>query len=178
MADHLQKPIKVLGHLYEKRDIYQIVLSWVDEEGKRQRKSQSTGLKVKGNKKRAEEIMKQAIKDTAKLLSEKPKKEDVLFADFMENWLESMRKEVKMTTFGGYQYNVQTAIVPYFRKRGTLLRELTAVDVNDFYDAMLENVKATTANTYAHLEFNSKLAAANAMTWIDKTPMGSQAIGI
>lgn len=31
---------------------------------------------------------------------------------------------------------------------------------------------AITANTYAHLEFNSKLASASAMTWIDKTSMG------
>ena len=30
---------------------------------------------------------------------------------------------------------------------------------------------AITANTYAHLEFNSKLASANAMTWIDKTSL-------
>jgi hypothetical protein len=32
---------------------------------------------------------------------------------------------------------------------------------------------AITANTYAHLEFNSKLEAAKAMTWIGKTSLGS-----
>ncbi len=31
---------------------------------------------------------------------------------------------------------------------------------------------AITANTYAHLEFNSKLSSAKAMTWLDKTSMG------
>jgi Site-specific recombinase XerC len=30
---------------------------------------------------------------------------------------------------------------------------------------------AITANTYAHLEFNSKLASAQAMTWIDRTSL-------
>lgn len=30
---------------------------------------------------------------------------------------------------------------------------------------------AITTNTYAHLEFNSKVASANAMTWIDKTSL-------
>ena len=30
---------------------------------------------------------------------------------------------------------------------------------------------AITANTYAHLEFNSKMASANAMTWLDQTSM-------
>jgi len=33
---------------------------------------------------------------------------------------------------------------------------------------------AITANTYAHLEFNSKLASAQAMTWIDKTSLPSE----
>jgi len=31
---------------------------------------------------------------------------------------------------------------------------------------------AITANTYAHLEYNSKLDAANAMSWIEKTTLG------
>ena len=29
-----------------------------------------------------------------------------------------------------------------------------------------------TANTYAHLEYNSKLDAAKAMSWIEKTTLG------
>jgi integrase len=33
---------------------------------------------------------------------------------------------------------------------------------------------AITANLYAHLEFNSKLASAQAMTWIDKTALGAE----
>ena len=32
---------------------------------------------------------------------------------------------------------------------------------------------AITANTYAHLDFNSKLASAQAMSWIDKTSLAS-----
>ena len=33
---------------------------------------------------------------------------------------------------------------------------------------------AITANTYAHLEFSSKLASAQAMTWIDRTALASE----
>lgn len=54
MADHLQKKaIRVSGHLEEKRGIYQMVLSWTDREGKRQRQNKSTGLQTRGDKKRA-----------------------------------------------------------------------------------------------------------------------------
>ena len=44
--------------------------------------------------------------------------EELLFADFMEQWLDVIKPEVKPTTFGGYQMNVQKAIAPYFRKKG------------------------------------------------------------
>ena len=44
----------VAGHLREKRGYYHIVLSYTDENGKRQTPSKFTGLPVKGNKKRAE----------------------------------------------------------------------------------------------------------------------------
>jgi integrase len=33
---------------------------------------------------------------------------------------------------------------------------------------------AITANTYAHLEFKSKVAAAQSMTWIEKTSIGQE----
>jgi len=35
---------------------------------------------------------------------------------------------------------------------------------------------AITANTYAHLEFSSKLASAQAMAWIENTSLGSNLV--
>ena len=43
----------VAGHLREQNGMYQMILSWKDTNGKRRTKSISTGLPVKGNKKRA-----------------------------------------------------------------------------------------------------------------------------
>ena len=48
------------GHLREQNGIYQIVLSWQDENGKRKTKSVSTGLPVQGNKRRAEALLSAA----------------------------------------------------------------------------------------------------------------------
>ena len=50
----------VAGHLREKDGYYHIVLSFVDENGVRKTPSRSTRLPVKGNKKRAEEMLQQA----------------------------------------------------------------------------------------------------------------------
>ena len=157
MADHLRKQIieskkakkiNVSGCLEERNGIYYIMLSWYDETGKRGRKSFSTRLEVKGNKKRADELLNQARKEQITLLKEKPRITNLTFADFMEEWLEAVRRELKPTTFGGYQMNVQRSIVPYFREKGILLEELTADDIMDFYLEKLKSVKAMTVHKY------------------------------
>ena len=53
----------VAGHLREKRGYFHIVLSYTDEHGKRQSTSKTTGLPVKGNKKRAEAMLMEARKE-------------------------------------------------------------------------------------------------------------------
>jgi integrase len=148
-AEHLQtKQIKVAGHLADVRGIYQMKMSWYDPSGERMRKSVSTGLPVKGNKKRAEDMLKDACRDMEERLSRTGNANELLFADFMEQWLEAIRPEIKPTTFGGYQLNVQKAIVPYFRKSGILLCNLTAEDINTFYEAQLLRVKAMTVHKF------------------------------
>jgi integrase len=93
-------------------------------------------------------MLKVAIKEQEALLAQRPNVADLLFADFMEQWLDVIKPEIKLTTFGGYQMNVQKAIAPYFRKRGILLRELTADDINDFYTEQLAHIKATSVHKY------------------------------
>ena len=53
----------VTGHLREKIGVYHIVFNYKDENGKRQTPSKSTGLPVKGNKKKAEQMLREAIKE-------------------------------------------------------------------------------------------------------------------
>jgi len=170
-ADHLQKQyVKVSGHLEEKRGIYQMVLSWTDADGNRQRKSVSTGLKVKGNKKRAEDMLRTARKEQQSIVESMPDASELLFADFMEQWLDVIKPEIKLTTFGGYQMNVKTAIGPWFRDRSILLRDLTADDINEFYADCLEDVKATTVHKY-HANISKALKHAAKKNLIPHTVM-------
>lgn len=163
MADHLQaKKTKVAAHLEEIRGVYHIKLSWSNGEGTRGRKSVSTGLTVKGNKKRAETRLIQLKKEYEAKLENKTNISDLLFADFMEQWLETIKPELKLTTFGGYQMNVQKSIAPYFRKKGTFLQELTADDINEYYANELKRVKATSIHKYhANISKALKFAVQN-----------------
>ena len=177
MADaSTNKKIKVSGHLDERRGNFLIVLNWIDEAGNRERKSVATGLAVKGNKGRALDLLYETKKEQEALLINMPRSDNMLFADFMEKWLEAVRRDtvkpIKSTTFGGYQINVQKVIVPYFRKKGTLLKELTADDINKFYDDQLERgIKGMTATKY-HANISSALKYAVKQNYIPHTIMG------
>ena len=189
MAEHLQtkfyteerksqkqqrEKVRVAGHLAEVRGIYHIKLTWTDDTGKRCRKSISTGLTVKGNKGRAESMLRKACKEQEIIVTldtGKRRPEAMLFADFMEDWLEVIRSEVKLTTFGGYQMNVQKAIVPYFRKKGILLQQLTAEDINDFYTDQLKRVKAMTVHKF-HANISKALKYAVEKDYIPHSVMG------
>lgn len=74
----------VAGHLHEKNGYYYIILNLTDSAGKRKPKWISTGLTIKGNKKRAEQML---MEERRKYANAKTG-DDVLFADFMEQWLE------------------------------------------------------------------------------------------
>jgi hypothetical protein len=187
MAD---KPttIRVTGHLEERMStngknnglFYRMMLAWTDENGERQRKSKTTGLPVKGNKTRAKELLAEAIREQETLINEAIAKREqealsedgtgTLFADFMEHdWLEAVRrgdrranrKKVKPTTFGSYQTNVQKSIAPYFRDKGITLTELTADNVNDFYDYHYDRgvTNKTVLNLHANIVSSLRYAA-------------------
>jgi len=175
-----QKKIEVAGHLQEKRGIYQMALSWKLPDGSRDRKSISTGLPVKGNKKRADAMLRDKCSEMEDLLTLELRDKltaspsdmgNILFADFMEfRWLPVIKTEIKLTTYGGYWLNVTSAIAPWFRERGILLKNLTADDINDFYIEQLQRIKATSVHKY-HANIHKALKYAVEKRWITHSVM-------
>ena len=82
---------------------------YVDEYGKRHTPSKSTGLTVKGNKKRAEKMLSEAraAKEAeleARAIERSTGKAPagtILFTAFLLDWLEMTKKNVEETTYGG-----------------------------------------------------------------------------
>ena len=86
----------VAGHLREQNGMYQMILSWKDTDGKRRTKSISTGLPVKGNKKRAESLLRKTQKEfnpeTMQQVSDLP------VSEYLNRWLrESVMNPVSYT---------------------------------------------------------------------------------
>ena len=158
----------VAGHLREKRGIYHIVLSYTNENGKRQTPSRTTGLPVKGNKKRAEAMLMQARKEKEEELeraimerssTEPESPSDIPFTQFMQDWLEMIRNNVEVTTHAGYSLIVKNKIIPYFDERYPKLKlsEVTPKHIQDYYSYEM-NENGLSPNTIIHRHANIRKA--------------------
>lgn len=151
----------VAGHLREKSGYYYAVLNYTDSLGKRKTKWISTGLTVKGNKKRAEAILMDARRN---FNPEEPKvmNGDILFADYMEKWLDIIKSSVAVPTFASYSTTVKKIVAPYFREKEVTLKNLTAKDIQEFYLSELERVSPSSvihyhANIHKALKYAVKI---------------------
>lgn len=158
----------VAGHLREKSGYYYAVLNYTDSLGKRKTKWISTGLTVKGNKKRAEAILMDARRN---FNPEEPKvmNGDILFADYMEQWLEIIKSSVAVPTFASYSTTVKKIVAPYFRKKEVTLKNLTAKDIQEFYMKELQRVSASSVIHY-HANIHKALKYAVKIDLIDVNP--------
>ena len=154
----------VAGHLREIRGYYHIVLSYTDQNGKRHTPSKSTGLPVKGNKKRAEKMLIEARRDKElELLKMDQSREEeetgLLFTQFMLDWLDMMQSSIEMTTYASYAQCIKKQIVPYFNKTHPNLRlvDLKPKHIQDYYTHEM-NVRGVTANTVIHRHANIRKA--------------------
>ncbi|WHX28467.1 site-specific integrase [Brevibacillus agri] len=145
----------VAGHLQEKKGYFYIVLNYKDECGKRKNKWISTGLSVKGNKKKAEALLIEARKNFE--VPQQVDQENPLFSDFMLQWLEMMKHRIEITTYASYSNAIKGRIAPYFKEKGIRLKELQPKPIQDYYQYELE-VRGVTANTVIHYHANIRKA--------------------
>ena len=136
----------VAGHLQEKKGIYYMVVTYRTPAGQRKTKWASTGLPVKGNKKRAEKLLLEFRKEFTP--DERSLDSDILFSDFMCQWLEITKPTIALTTYASYSNMVRRVIVPYFKKKGITLADLKATDLQAFYMEQLTRVQPNSVIHY------------------------------
>lgn len=142
----------VAGHLREKSGYFYMVLSYKDAVGKRQTKTMKTGLTIKGNKKRAEAMLLEARKEfTAP--TETDVSDEMLFSDYLKSWLEMMKHSLARITYANYRITMYASTIPYFAERQITLRELTAQDIQNYYQWEFD-VRKVKANTVIHKHAN------------------------
>lgn len=98
---------------------------------------------------------------------------NLFFADYIKMYLpltKKRKRHIEDTTYAGYCDNVRYPIEPYFRKNQIRLKELTAQDIQDFYDVQLSRVKSNTVIHY-HAIIRLALCYAHKMGYIKNNPI-------
>lgn len=119
------------GSLQEKSGKYYMVIN-TKENGKRKLKWISTGLPVKGNKRKAEQM----LRETLQALETRPKvtTSDVLFSDYIQVWLNNVRRRVDEVTYQGYEILARRQIIPWFKEKGVKLVDVTVELLQEYVD--------------------------------------------
>lgn len=157
----------VTGSLQVKNGIYYAVLNLKDENGKRKQKWISTGLPIKGNKRRAEKILRDKIQEWDNKIVEYYS--SISVAEYFEKWLAEIKSEVRPNTYRNYKGNMENHIIPYFKKKGILLQDLKPYHLSEFYRAehnsnsRLNGGKALSSTTIRHHHQNISKALSDAV---------------
>ena len=128
--------------------------NYTDANGKRRQPWIPTGLPAKGNKRRAEKLLLDTRKSFVPPVVSKENEDissDMLFADYMELWLEIIRSSVEKTIFSSYTQMVKGKIAPYFRNTGLTLDGIQAKHIQSFY---LHELKTVSPSTVIHYHAN------------------------
>ncbi len=160
----------VTGSIYERKGIYYAIVSYYVD-GRRKQTSVSTGLPVKGNKRRALEFLEN-LKRTyeTKESMENMDGSRLLMTDYMDEWLKIVKPLVERATYKSYDNMVSARIRPHFEKLNLLLTEVEPKHIKMLYDEILEQGYTTNTVIHYHAVLHQALAYAVKNDYILSNP--------
>lgn len=117
------------GSLQSKNDKFYVVLN-IYEDGKRKRKWISTGLSCKGNKRKAEQVLRDTLQQYER--QSLTAGSGILLSAYIRHWLSIAERKVDAVTYQGYEVLANSQILPYFDEKAIRLKD-TSVDVLQAY---------------------------------------------
>lgn len=124
------------GSLQIKKDKYYIVINTYVG-GKRKQKWMPTGLDVKGNKRRAEKLLRQELDKLELQCGYVP--DDTLFCDYIRQWLIVVEPAVDEVTFQGYELLARRHVIPYFDDLHIKLQDVDRAAIQNFLNAKFKS---------------------------------------
>lgn len=119
------------GSLQEKNGKFYMVLN-TRENGKRKLKWLATGLPIKGNKRKAEQLLRETLQ--AYESGQRKATPDILFADYIRTWLGIVRRRVDEVTYQGYEVLALRQVAPWFEERNVKLADVTLELLQEYID--------------------------------------------
>ena len=151
------------GTIQVKKGYLYGVISYKDEAGTTKYKWISTGLKERGNRKAAKEILDKAMEEFEQQQQESrdkierrksPDRVDkseatMLFADYCEKYIDSIKDKLAPETFYNYKVHYVKVFREYFNKRKLRLIDITETELKEFYD-YCKNVRGVGNTSLKH----------------------------
>ncbi len=162
---------KITGHLEEKNSKWYAAVNHYGQDNKRHVKWYSLDVEAKrGNKRKAEERLTELLEKLNRgmdYLSESltpAERERQRLAispvdEYLVEWLEDHKRNITTRTYEGYKSYIDQRIVPYFREKHILVKDMTGDNINAFYRYLTEQgLKGTSQQRYhsvLHLAFKT-----------------------
>lgn len=162
---------KITGHLEEDKGKWYAAVNHYDPDGKRHVKWYNLDVEAKrGNKRKAEERLTELLEKLNRgtdYLSESltPAERERLrlsnspVDEYLVEWLEDHKRNITTRTYEGYKSYIDQRIVPYFREKHILVKDMTGDNINAFYRYLTEQgLKGTSQQRYhsvLHLAFKT-----------------------
>lgn len=167
----------ITGSVQINKGYYFIVFNMYNEYGKRKPEWHSTGLKVDNNDRKNNQIRKQAEKmlneelvrvnaensfsNKLNTIAKNSKYSNMLFSDYMLEWLENIKPKVVQSTYIGYEQVVKGRLCPYFKSKKIKLIDLRPRDIQDFINYLYK--QRLKGSTIAHYTSNMNTALKEAV---------------
>ncbi len=161
----------VTGSVYERNGIYYAVVSYYVN-GKRKQKSASTGLPIKGNKRRALEFLEN-MKRTYETQESMENMDGsrIFINDYLDEWLKIIKPLVERATYKSYSNMIEARIKPHFKKLNLLLTEVEPKHIKMLYDEILEQGYKPNTVIHYHAVLHQALAYAVKNDYIPSNPV-------
>ena len=167
----------ITGSVQINKGYYFIVFNMYNEYGKRKPEWHSTGLKVDNNERKNNQIRKQAEKilneelvrvnaensfsNKLNNIAKNSKYSNMLFCDYMLEWLENIKLKVVQSTYIGYEQVVKGRLCPYFKSKKIKLIDLRPRDIQNFINYLYK--QRLKGSTIAHYTSNMNTALKEAV---------------
>lgn len=126
------------GSLQTKNGKFYIVLNFKDNKGKYKTKWIGTGLEIKNNKRKAEQMIPNIVNENLSLENQEEEKQEEkqeeYFVDFLKSWLENKKDKIELLTWESYDTYVSKHLVPYFEILSLKLTEIKPKHIIDYYE--------------------------------------------
>ena len=145
------------GCIKLKNGYYYAIINYKDKYGTYKQKWFATGLKERGNKKLAKEFLETQMNNfkeddfTENKTIEEKKPKDIIFIDYLNDYIEGKQKNISPSTYKGYKH-LQKVLYKYFGNQ-LKLKDISYKKLLDFYDYLKceRNLKNNSIKKYKEI---------------------------